>query len=97
MKKTGARILVMDEELEMVRLLSRTLKAHEFQIFSMTHAEDPLEALHRYRPDLLLLGLDGPGSQSLEVCQQVRGQSGIPIIVLSSNGRERDKVRALDL
>lgn len=97
MKKTGARILVIEDEPEMARLLSRTLEAHEFQVFTVTHAEDPLEALQQYRPDLLLLGLDGPGSQSLEVCQQVRAQSGIPIIVLSSSGRERDKVRVLDL
>ena len=63
----------------------------------MTNAEDPLEAFMQYRPDLLLLDLDGPGSNGLEVCQQVRMRSSIPIIVLSSNGRECDKVRALDL
>ena len=97
MKKKGARILVMDDEPEMVRLLSRAFRAHDFQVFTMTHAEDPLEAFHHYRPDLLLLGLDGPGSHGLEVCQQVRMRSSMPIIVLSSNGGERDKVHALDL
>src|SRR5260370_2089961 len=97
MKKKGARILVMDDEPEMVRLLQRTFIAHNFQVCTMTNAEDPLEAFMRYRPDLLLLGLDGPGSNGLEVCQQVRMCSSIPIIVLSSNERECDKVRALDL
>ena len=96
MKRKGARILVMDDEPEMVRLLQRSLKAHDFQVCTMTNAEDPLEAFMKYRPDLLLLGLDGSGSIGLEVCQQVRARSSVPIIVLSSNGRECDKVRALD-
>jgi two-component system, OmpR family, KDP operon response regulator KdpE len=97
MKKKGARILVMDDEPEMVRLRSRTFIAHNFQVCTITNAENPLEACMQYRPDLLLLGLDGSGSNGLEVCQQVRMRSSMPIIVLSSNGRERDKVHALDL
>jgi two-component system KDP operon response regulator KdpE len=97
MKRTGARILVMDDEPEMVRLLTRTLKAHGFQVFILTPAEDPLEALRNYRPDLMLLGLEGPGSFGLEICQQVRMLSSLPIIVLSSSEREGDKVRAFDL
>ena len=68
MKRKGARILVMDGELEMLRLLQRILKAHDFQVFTMTSTGDPLEAYLHYRPDLLLLGLDGSGSNGLEVC-----------------------------
>jgi two-component system KDP operon response regulator KdpE len=97
MKKKGARILVMDDEPEIVRLLQRTFLAHDFQVCTMTNAQDPLEAFRQYRPDLLVLGLDGPESLGLEICQQVRMRSSIPIIVLSSNGRVCDKVRALDL
>ncbi len=52
MKKKGARILVVNDELEIVRLLSRTLRAHDFQVFTTTSAGDPLEALVQYRPDL---------------------------------------------
>ena len=85
MKKKGARILVVDGEREIVRLLQRTLIAHDFQVFTTTRAVDPLETLVQYRPDLLLLGLDGPGTSGLEVCQQVRAQSSVPIIVLSGN------------
>ncbi len=51
MKKKGARILVMDDEPEMVRLLQRTFIAHDFQVCTMTNAEDPLEAFMQYRPD----------------------------------------------
>jgi CheY-like chemotaxis protein len=85
MKRKGARILVVDDEREIVRLFQRTLIAHDFQVFTTTRAVDPLETLVQYRLDLLLLGLDGPGTSGLEVCQQVRAQSSVPIIVLSGN------------
>ena len=48
-------------------------------------------------PTPILLGLDGPGSHGLAVCQHARMRSSIPIIVLSSTGREDGKVRAFDL
>ena len=60
MKKKGARILVIDDEIETVRLLKRIFTAHDFQVFTTTSALDPLKALVGHRPDLLLLGLDGP-------------------------------------
>jgi len=97
MKKLGARILIVDEEREILCLLQRTFTAHEYQVFTTTNAVDTLEALARYRPDLLLLGLDGSGRSGLELCQRVRAKSSLPIIVLSGNQRECDKVRALDL
>jgi two-component system, OmpR family, KDP operon response regulator KdpE len=97
MKKQGARVLVVEDEREIVRLLQRILTAQDFQVFTTTCAVDILEELAHYRPDLLLLGLDGTGKSGLAVCQQVRAQSGIPIIVLSGSECECDKVRALDL
>jgi two-component system, OmpR family, KDP operon response regulator KdpE len=97
MKKLGARILVVDEEREILRLLKRALTAHEYQVFTMTSLVDTLEALAQYRPDLMLLGLDGFGRCGLSLCQQVRAQSSLPLIVLSGNESECDKVRALDL
>lgn len=97
MKKQGARVLVVEDEHEIVRLLQRILTAHEYQVFTATNAVDTLEALAQHRPDLLLLGLDGSGRSELELCQQVRVKSNLPIIVLSENERECDKVRVLDL
>lgn len=88
MKKLGARILVVDEERDILCLLQRTFTAHEYQVFTTTNTADTLEALAQHRPDLLLLGLDGSGRCDLELCQQVRSRSSLPIIVLSGNERE---------
>src|SRR5947199_8777140 len=97
MSKSGARILVVDDEIEILRALQRSLAAHGFEVFTASNGEDALEAINHYRPDLMLLDLGLPGISGLEVTKRVRKQSNLPIIVLSVKDAERDKVQALDL
>jgi len=97
MSKSGARILVVDDEVEIMRALQRSLTAHGFEVFTASSGEEALEAIGHHRPDLMLLDLGLPGISGLEVCKRVRTQSNLPIIVLSVKDAERDKVLALDL
>lgn len=97
MSKSGARILVVDDEIEIVRALQRSLTAHGYEVFAAHSGEEALEAVAHYRPDLMLLDLGLPGISGLEVCKRVRAESNLPIIVLSVKDTERDKVLALDL
>jgi two-component system KDP operon response regulator KdpE len=97
MTKGGARILVVDDEIEIMRALQRSLTAHGFEVFTAASGEEALEAIARHRPDLMILDLGLPGMSGLEVCRRVRAQSNLPIIVLSVKDAERDKVTALDL
>ena len=97
MSKSGARILVVDDEIEIMRALQRSLSAHGFEVFAAGSGEEALEAIAHHRPDLMLLDLGLPGISGLEVCKRVRAQSNLPIIVLSVKDAERDKVLALDL
>lgn len=97
MSKSGARILVVDDEVEITRALQRSLTAHGFEVFTASDGGEALEHIAHYRPDLMLLDLGLPGMSGLEVCRQVRAQSALPIIVLSVKDTERDKVQALDL
>src|SRR5256712_7404222 len=97
MSKSGARILVVDDEIEILRALQRSLTAYGYEVFTAGSGEDALEAIPHHRPDLILLDLGLPGISGLEVCKQVRAQSNLPIIVLSVKDAERDKVLALDL
>src|SRR5260370_8500539 len=97
MSKSGARILVVDDEIEIMRALQRSLTAYCFEVFTAASGEEALEAITHYRPDLMLLDLGLPGMSGLEVCKRVRAQSNLPIIVLSVKDTERDKVMALDL
>lgn len=97
MSKSGARILVVDDEIEILRALQRSLAAHGYEVFTAGCGEDALESIAHHRPDLILLDLGLPDISGLEVCKQVRTQSNLPIIVLSVKDTERDKVLALDL
>jgi two-component system, OmpR family, KDP operon response regulator KdpE len=97
MSKSGARILVVDDEVEIMRALQRSLTAHGFEVFTAASGEEALEAIGHHRPDLMLLDLGLPGISGLEVTKRVRTQSNLPIIVLSVKDAERDKVLALDL
>src|SRR2546422_9697034 len=97
MSKSGAHILVVDDEIEIVRALRRSLTAHGYKVFTASSGEEAFEITSRHRPDLLLLDLLLPGMSGLEVCRRMREESNIPIIVLSVKGAERDKVEALDL
>jgi two-component system KDP operon response regulator KdpE len=97
MSKSGARILVVDDEIEIVRALQRSLVAHGYEVFTAGSGEEALEEVERHRPDLILLDLGLPGISGLEVCKRVRAESSLPIIVLSVKDTERDKVLALDL
>jgi len=97
MSKGGARILVVDDEIEIVRALERSLAAHGFEVFTAGSGEEALEAISHHRPDVILLDLGLPSMSGLEVIKRVRAQSNLPIIVLSVKDTEHDKVQAFDL
>jgi two-component system, OmpR family, KDP operon response regulator KdpE len=97
MSKNGASILVVDDEKEIVRALSRSLSAHGYTVFVARSGEEAIEEVTRHRPDLMLLDLMLPGISGLDVCRQVRAESSVPILVLSVKETEHDRVEALDL
>ncbi len=97
MPANAGEILVIDDEPQIRRLLRVTLVA---QGFTVTEASDAAEALKRLSgkpPDLVLLDLGLPDGNGLDLIEQVRRSSAVPIIVLSARSDEAAKVRALDL
>jgi two-component system KDP operon response regulator KdpE len=97
MTKRKQRLLVVDDEIEIVRALQRSLTGHGYEVISAASGEEALEAVGQRPLDLMLLDLALPGISGLEVCKQVRALSDLPIIVISAKNKERDKVLALDL
>lgn len=57
MSKSGARILVVDDEIEILRALQRNLAAHGYEIFTAHSGEEALDEISMHRPDLMLLDL----------------------------------------
>lgn len=98
MKPRGKRILVVDDEAPIQRILRRNLIAGGYEVFVAENGEQALEMVRLHQPDIILLDLCMPGEVSgLDVCVQVRQTLHTPIIVLSAVTEEKEKVRALDL
>ncbi len=92
----GARILVVDDEAQIVRGLRVVLKAAGFSVDAASTKSEALDAVAVRPPDALVLDLVLPDGSGVEVCEDVRRWSTVPIIVLSAVGDEREKVRALE-
>ena len=93
----GARLLVVDDEPQILRSLRTALTAAGYDIQTAATGEEALRLLQGRLPDLVILDLVLPGISGLEVCRRLREHSSVPILVLSARGEERDKVAALDL
>ncbi|MBV9230930.1 MAG: response regulator transcription factor [Chloroflexi bacterium] len=98
MRAKGKRILVVDDEAPIQRILRRNLTMSGYEVLLADSGLQALEMLGLHQPDLMLLDLCMPGElDGLDVCVKVRESSRIPIIVLSAVTEEKKKVRALDL
>ena len=93
----GARILVVDDEPEILRALRTNLAAHGYAVLTAGSGAEAQALYTARRPDLVLLDLGLPDLDGLEFIAQVRAHAATPIVVLSARGAEGDKVRALDL
>jgi len=94
---SGARILVVDDELQIRRLLSRGLIGAGYDAIAIASGEEGLDAFSERPADLVVLDLAMPGIGGLETCRLLRERSAVPIIILSVQEREEDKIAALDL
>jgi len=94
---SGLRILVVDDEPQILRFLRPALEASGYVVL---HAETAASALHQIAngaPDLILLDLGLPDMDGKEVLATARAFSRVPILVLSARDREAEKIAALDL
>ena len=94
---SGARVLVVEDEPQMLRSLRLILTGHDYDVAAAATGEAALEELARRLPDVILLDLMLPDLDGLEVCRRVRERAAVPIIVLSARGEESTKVQALDV
>lgn len=92
----GARILVIDDERQIRRMLHTSLSGHGYQVFEAANGEEGLLAAADQKPDIILLDLGLPDLDGVEVTRRLREWTRTPIIVLSVREREQDKVSALD-
>ena len=92
-----SRILVVDDEPQLTRVLRTGLKSHGYDVRAAADGLAGFEAFTDWHPDLVITDLAMPNVDGLEFCRRLRAISQVPIIVLSAKGEEKTKVEALDL
>jgi len=92
-----ARILVVDDEPQLTRVLRTGLKSRGYDVRAAADGLAGFEAFNDWHPDLVITDLAMPNVDGLELCRRLRAVSQVPIIVLSAKGEEKTKVEALDL
>jgi two-component system KDP operon response regulator KdpE len=90
------RILIVDDEPQITRVLRRSLASHGYDVRSSADGESALETFGDWHPDLVITDLSMPNLDGLALCRQLRTFSSVPVIVLSVKGEEQTKVEALD-
>jgi two-component system KDP operon response regulator KdpE len=90
------RILVVDDEPQIARVLRTGLKTHGYDVRVAIDGVSALETFNDWHPDLVVTDLSMPNMNGLALCRRLRAISTLPIIVLSVRGEEKIKVEALD-
>jgi DNA-binding response OmpR family regulator len=96
MPTASARILVVDDEPQILRVLRRGLESHGFEVVTAADAASALQIFRSMAVNLVITDLRMPDTDGVQLCRQIRAGSAVPVIVLSVKGEERTKVEALD-
>jgi two-component system KDP operon response regulator KdpE len=96
MSSPGRRILVCDDELQILRALKVILRDAGFVVEATATAQEALDVAAVRPPDAAIIDLMLPDGNGIEVCRELRSWSDMPILVLSAIGEEDQKVAALE-
>ena len=97
MSTEGARILVVDDEKQIRRMLKAALEGYGYNIGEAASGHEGLSQTSIFHPDVIILDLGLPDIDGIEVIQRLREWTQVPIIVLSVREHEDDKIKALDV
>jgi two-component system KDP operon response regulator KdpE len=89
------RILVIDDEPALVRLVRATLQADGYTVVTASRGEEALSLLEEERPDLVILDLIMPGMNGFETLRRIRERSRLPVIVLTARATDADTLKGL--
>lgn len=91
------RILVVDDELSIIKLLRANLEAGGYEVLAAMNGSEALQKFEIELPDLVILDIMMPKMDGFEVCCRLREWSRVPLIMLSARHDENDKVKCLNL
>ncbi|HUR14740.1 MAG TPA: MtrAB system response regulator MtrA [Mycobacteriales bacterium] len=91
-----SRVLVVDDDPALAEMLGIVLRGEGFEPAFVSDGDAALGAFRREKPDVVLLDLMLPGTDGIEVCRQIRAESGVPIVMLTAKGDTTDVVLGLE-
>jgi DNA-binding response OmpR family regulator len=97
MPKKKSTILTADDDLQLLELVTLNLELEGYEALWASNGKQALELIERHRPDLVLLDVITPRMSGFAVCHYVRAFSTVPIIMITAQGQDRDKIRGFDL
>jgi two-component system OmpR family response regulator len=93
----GAHILIVDDDPEILDLVSRFLRKHGYRVTGVRNGIETRESLAAASIDLVILDLMLPGEDGLSLCRDIRSRSSLPIIMLTAMGEETDRIVGLEM
>jgi two-component system OmpR family response regulator len=93
----GAHILIVDDDREILDLVSRFLRKHGYRVSGARNGFEMRERLAAAEIDLIILDLMLPGEDGLSLCRDIRSRSSLPIIVLTALGEDTDRIVGLEM
>lgn len=96
MRESTRQILIVEDDEDTAEVVTTLLNSAGYKTTAVDRGEDALNEIAASSPDLVLLDLNLPDINGMEVLKQLRSQSLLPLIILSGHGRDRDKVNALE-
>ncbi len=91
-----AKVLIVDDEPQITRVLRTALSTQGYSLRVAADGVEGMEAVHDWRPDLVITDLAMPQMDGVELCRSIRAVSEVPILVLSVRNQDRTKIEALD-
>jgi DNA-binding response OmpR family regulator len=92
-----AKILIIEDELDLVYLLTRKLEEDGYEVFAAQDGLDGLQLTRKHNPNLILLDLMMPRMDGWETCRSLRKITNAPVLILTALDSEMNKIRGLDL
>lgn len=92
------KVLIVEDDIEMNRLLRLDLDRHGYEVTMATNGLDGLRMFHEVRPDLVVLDVALPGMDGMTVCQRIRELSNVPILIMTAHAvTEEEMAEGLNL
>jgi len=92
----GKKVLVVDDDVKTVELVKLYLNRDGYRVLTAYDGTEALRLAREGHPDLIVLDLMLPGIDGLEICRTLRGESDVPIIMLTAKTTDQDKLIGLD-